>query len=581
MNHQQGIKKIQKYATFLQPVFVLMLITHTMLYATGGNPTGSGTTEDPFLIADYADLKVVGTTMTYTLSAVYRLTADIDASASSTEHSDSGFVPIGDNTTNFSGVFHGAGHVIKNLHINHPGLDYVGLFGICNYGAVIDSLGVINADMTGRDDIGCIVGSIGMGTSGGTISNCYATGSVIGRNNVGCVVGDNEGTISNCYATGLVRGNNSVGGFVGTSGGTIGNCYATGNVNGYAGLNTLGGIDPGSYVGGFVGSSGGASTISNCYATGNVIADTSMSVGGFVGYSGIWIYTGHGIISNCHATGLVRGYMSVGGFVGTSDAARTANCYATGTVIGVRFSITLLSNSGWEVGGFVGTNCAPIMNCYALGSASGSGHIGGFAGEHSDSIMNCYAIGSATGDNRVGGVVGYIGSTGTISNCYWDQQASGNASGYGFIDTGGVISGTGLTTAQMKQSSSFSGWDFTTVWSINSSINNGYPNLASSKATSVTGKTFITPKTFSLLQNYPNPFNPTTTISFTLAQDGFTTLKIYNVLGREIATLINENLRAGVLHQITFKASLLSSGMYFYKLESGKQMQVKKLLLMK
>jgi hypothetical protein len=93
--------------------------------------------------------------------------------------------------------------------------------------------------------------------------------------------------------------------------------------------------------------------------------------------------------------------------------------------------------------------------------------------------------------------------------------------------------------------------------------------------------TLLVPNVFALNQNYPNPFNPTTTIEFTLQEDGFTTLKVYDVLGKEIAMLVHDNLQAGVLHKTTFNASKLSSGMYFYKLESNKQMQVKKLLLIK
>ncbi len=88
-------------------------------------------------------------------------------------------------------------------------------------------------------------------------------------------------------------------------------------------------------------------------------------------------------------------------------------------------------------------------------------------------------------------------------------------------------------------------------------------------------------KVFSLSQNYPNPFNPATTIEFTLAEDGLTTLKIYDVLGREVATLVKEELKAGVVHQVAFDASRFCSGIYFYQLESGSQTQVRKLLLMK
>ena len=93
--------------------------------------------------------------------------------------------------------------------------------------------------------------------------------------------------------------------------------------------------------------------------------------------------------------------------------------------------------------------------------------------------------------------------------------------------------------------------------------------------------TLSVPKVFALNQNYPNPFNPTTTIEFTLAEDGMTTLKVYDMLGKEVTTLVDEDLEAGVLHQATFNASRLSSGMYFYRLENGNQTQVRKLMLMK
>jgi hypothetical protein len=90
-----------------------------------------------------------------------------------------------------------------------------------------------------------------------------------------------------------------------------------------------------------------------------------------------------------------------------------------------------------------------------------------------------------------------------------------------------------------------------------------------------------TPKIFALNQNYPNPFNPSTTVSFTLAKDGFTTLKIYDMLGREVATLVNGDRKAGVVNAVTFNASKLSSGVYFSRLVSSSNVQVKKLMLLK
>jgi len=98
------------------------------------------------------------------------------------------------------------------------------------------------------------------------------------------------------------------------------------------------------------------------------------------------------------------------------------------------------------------------------------------------------------------------------------------------------------------------------------------------------------PEKFSLEQNYPNPFNPTTKIKFTIqqtdnpllggARGGFVTLKVYDILGTEITTLINEEKPAGN-YEVEFDARGLSSGTYFYKLITGNFVSVKKMLLMK
>lgn len=89
------------------------------------------------------------------------------------------------------------------------------------------------------------------------------------------------------------------------------------------------------------------------------------------------------------------------------------------------------------------------------------------------------------------------------------------------------------------------------------------------------------PSQFGLLQNYPNPFNPSTMIGFTLHASGLTTLKVYDAVGREIATLADEYLEAGVHHQRQFNGSELSNGIYFYTLRSGNFSATKTLLLMK
>jgi hypothetical protein len=90
----------------------------------------------------------------------------------------------------------------------------------------------------------------------------------------------------------------------------------------------------------------------------------------------------------------------------------------------------------------------------------------------------------------------------------------------------------------------------------------------------------LTPNVFELHQNYPNPFNPSTIISFSLPKAGITTLKIYDVLGREITTLVNEFKNAGV-YTYEFNAGNLSSGIYIYSLQSSDNLITKKMLMVK
>lgn len=91
----------------------------------------------------------------------------------------------------------------------------------------------------------------------------------------------------------------------------------------------------------------------------------------------------------------------------------------------------------------------------------------------------------------------------------------------------------------------------------------------------------LAPKTFSLFQNYPNPFNPATTIEFTLATDGRAVLKVYDITGREVATLADQDLQAGVIQNVEFDGSRLASGMYLVRLTSNGKQAIKKLTLLK
>lgn len=88
------------------------------------------------------------------------------------------------------------------------------------------------------------------------------------------------------------------------------------------------------------------------------------------------------------------------------------------------------------------------------------------------------------------------------------------------------------------------------------------------------------PESFALAQNYPNPFNPTTMIVFRIPKSAKVELKIYDLIGKEAATLVNETIPAGE-HEVIFNANKLSSGVYFYQLKAGEFIQTKKMLLLR
>jgi hypothetical protein len=98
--------------------------------------------------------------------------------------------------------------------------------------------------------------------------------------------------------------------------------------------------------------------------------------------------------------------------------------------------------------------------------------------------------------------------------------------------------------------------------------------------TSIGNNSDVTPDTYTLSQNYPNPFNPSTIINFTIPNSEVVSLKVFNILGVEVATLINENLSAGA-YSYNFNAQNMASGVYLYELKTGNFKEVKKLNLLK
>jgi len=88
------------------------------------------------------------------------------------------------------------------------------------------------------------------------------------------------------------------------------------------------------------------------------------------------------------------------------------------------------------------------------------------------------------------------------------------------------------------------------------------------------------PSAISLWQNYPNPFNPSTTIRFSVPENGHVRLKVYNLLGAEIATLVDERKPAGT-YAVTFRAESLPTGVYLYQLSVGQTLQTRRMVLIR
>ena len=228
---------------------------------------GSGTAEDPYQIADWRHLDNV---RNY-LDAHFILVNDLDSNsagytelASPTANDGKGWQPIGTTAlgAKFAGSFDGQGHEICDLFIARPGEAHVGLFGVVAGSGVIENVGVVDGNVTGKDNVGGLVGK-----NEGTVSDSYSTGSVTGNSYVGGLVGKNEGTVSNSYSTSNVAGNARAGGLVGQNSATVSDSYSTGSVAGN------------SYVGGLVGKNEGP--VSNSYSTGSVTG--TLDVGGLVG----------------------------------------------------------------------------------------------------------------------------------------------------------------------------------------------------------------------------------------------------------------------------------------------------------
>ncbi|MBM4176316.1 MAG: T9SS type A sorting domain-containing protein, partial [Ignavibacteria bacterium] len=119
-------------------------------------------------------------------------------------------------------------------------------------------------------------------------------------------------------------------------------------------------------------------------------------------------------------------------------------------------------------------------------------------------------------------------------------------------------------------------------WFVQNAFDEYRSNFGTTTGIEDEDNTATIPNEFKLFQNYPNPFNPSTVISFQLSAFSHVTLKVYDILGREVATLVNEELDTGIHHSpFSIFNSQLPSGIYFYQLRAGEYVETKKMIIIK
>jgi hypothetical protein len=179
-------------------------------------------------------------------------------------------------------------------------------------------------------------------------------------------------------------------------------------------------------------------------------------------------------------------------------------------------------------------------------------------------------------------------ANGMNTNLHWSTATEINNSGFEIQrrQTGdwakvGFVAGAGTSNAPRNYSytdSKLSAGSY--AYRLKQIDNNGAFTYGSTVEVAISSA----PAAFALSQNYPNPFNPSTVISYSLEKAGMVSLRVYNMLGQEVATLVNGPQEAGV-YTVSFNTSKgtlgLSSGVYLYRLEAGSFISTKKLVLMK
>ena len=378
--------------------------------------SGSGSESDPYVITTLAQWQAfaesVNTGTPYTGKYV-ALGADIDMVAL-----DEAYRPVGKNTTHyFDGTFDGKNHTISLFELSASDVDYQGLFGVAGANSTLKNLNITAASVTSYGDY---TGTL-VGLAMGNVSDIKVTATTIAQqgNFLGGVIGAFQGkTATNLYFSGTVSGYGETGGVVGEMMcGTLSHAQAHGTVQITAMENTI-----------------------------------YMGLGGVVGGC---IHKADMAITDCFNAALVQdasGYAYTGGVVGDLFVADLKRCYNIGAITSkatmgydIYGTLNYYGSGGGVAGRVYGANVEDCFNANILVNSGTSTHVGGIMGyvgsptksysggqiveyKYQSTIKNCYNSGEviASTMQATQGIYGTVYADSIMTNCYFDQQMTGN-----------------------------------------------------------------------------------------------------------------------------------------------------------
>lgn len=470
----------QKFFRGISFGVLLLLGVHNQAFAQFAG--GDGSLGNPYQISTATQLDSVRNH----LSDHFILTADIDLDVSP-YNSGTGWEPIGDNINPFTGGFDGAGFTINKLFINNNSLDYQGLFGAVSGKNEFKDLNLDSVDVTGRYRVAGLIGE----AKGVNISNVHISGSLTGVQYTGFFFG------LSIYSASVIDSSSSSGSVISSNhfaGGLIGSLEDSTNVSNSSSSASIQVLNNNGYGGGLIGRAYNNGIVTNSYATGNVTGNNRM--GGLIGYS-------RSTIQNSYATGnvTVNGNYN-GGLVGVQAENTITDSYSKGNVtssldyaggiagiiegtadVSTSYATGDIDGRSY-IGGLAGRISANslVEDSYATGAIDGSSYVGGITGSLSGDLTNVYALGRflGTSTNNVGPLVGFTDNSATITSSYWNSDIFGPSSS---------LAGTTSTTEELYQEASYTGWDFTTVWTIQEG--QAYPYLQSNIPDSIPSATLF------------------------------------------------------------------------------------------